>query len=131
MEWGRGLEKACSGRAIFSIPHSTNPALPDTPLPGSCGMLQAMCQLALTAVCARCLLCCAVLCHLASFTTQETASNAVPRSGAALGHWVDDGTAPDGQGVVYLRRVVESHRHALEAAALATQYCAGTWHDMH
>ncbi len=71
-------------------------------------------------------LCCAVLCHLASFTIQETASNAVPRSGAALGHWVDDGTAPDGQGVVYLRRVVESHRHALEAAALATQYCTGT-----
>lgn len=56
---------------------------------------------------------------------QETASNAVPRSGAALGHWVDDGTAPDGEGVVYLRRVVESHRHALEAAALATEYCAG------
>lgn len=43
-----------------------------------------------------------------------------------LGRWVDDGTAANGAPLVFLRRVVVSHVHALEATTLLKAYCANS-----
>lgn len=46
-------------------------------------------------------------------------------AGAGEARWVDDGAPGESADVVYLRRVVVSHNHALEAARLASRYCDG------